>query len=156
MDKYNFEDLEVLVDKISKIRKKKILEEIRDIIINNNPNIQVTSNANGLFFHFHNLTQETYVKIDDVLKNYSNNKKKLHSDNLSSDYLYSNDDFPFENNPKLKYSNKEKNIIKRKMYDNAINDNNKLDNKNDNINDSDNTESNNEINSNIFIKKRQK
>ena len=143
---YTFDDLEKIVDKISKIRKKKYLEEIRDIIIENNPQIKITENANGLFFHFHNLTQETYSKINSLLKKISKVKKTYNVDHLSSEYIpYSNDDYLFSSDTKLKYSNREKNIIKRKIYDKEL----------QQVHQSDNNINNNIINdnSNIFIKK---
>ena len=163
VDIYSFEDLEKIVDKISKIRKKKYLEQIRDLIIENNPDIKVTENSNGLFFHFHNLSNETYIKINIFLKNISKAKKIYNSDQLSSEYIpYSNDDFPFDSDPKLKYSNREKNIIKRKIYDKELNghseeniDNNDLINLN-NINEAKSNIIVNNQNSNIFIKKSKK
>lgn len=146
---YSFEELEKMVDKISKIRKKKYLEGIRDIIIDNNPEIKITENANGLFFHFHNLTNETYSKINNLLKKISR-VKSSDSDHLSSEYIpYSNDEFLFSSDNRLKYSNKEKNIIKRKIYDKELN----------NIN-SDSEQASRVLvkteNSNIFIKKNKK
>lgn len=146
---FSFEELEKMADKISKIRKKKYLEEIRDIIIENNPNIKITENANGLFFHFHNLTNETYQKINIFLKKTSKLKKNSeNSDQLSSEYIpYSNEEFPFSTDSKLKYSNKEKNLIKRKIYDNEING----EEEGENLNDLKNNIVNE--NSNIFIKK---
>ncbi|ARF09229.1 hypothetical protein Catovirus_2_178 [Catovirus CTV1] len=139
---FSFEELEKLADKINKIRKKKYLEEIRDIIINNNPNIKITENSNGLFFHFHNLTDDTYSKINSFLKKINRAKRSLEtSDILSSEHMpYSNEENPFAADSKLKYSNKEKNLIKRKNYDNELN------GENGNPVDS-------QDNSNIFIKK---
>lgn len=146
--KYSFEELEKMADKISKIKKRKILEEIRDIIIKNNPNIKITENSNGLFFHFHNLSNETYDKINILIKKLTKSKKNSDSDQLSSEYIpYSNEEFPFNTTSKLKYSNKEKNLIKRKIYDSEINGENES---------TDDIKNENNQMSNIFIKKKTK
>lgn len=147
---YSFEDIEKIANKISKIRKKKILEKIRDIIIEYNPDIKITENTNGLFFHFHNLYTETYQKINILLNNINKtNKISDNSDQISSEInSYSNKENIFDSNSKIKYSNKEKKIIKRKKLYNIINGEEVRENfndiKNNIIND----------NSNIFIKKK--
>jgi len=127
----SYEEMEKLHNRISKIRKKKYLEEIRDIIVKYNPNIKITENSNGLYLCFQNLSNETYFKLSTYLKNLSKliNSKKSDTThlNISSDQLtQSTDDLPFENDPKLKYTNKERNILKRKHYDAEIKNNNNL------------------------------
>ena len=118
---YTFEDLAKLKNDIEKIKNKKFLTEIKNIIVSLNPDISITRNENGLYMHFHNLTPETYHSIKTYIKKYKNNNtiNKIESD--SSDcFTYSTVEYPFEGNSKLKYSNKEKNLIKRKQYDKEL------------------------------------
>lgn len=123
---YDFDDLEKLVNKISKIRKKIYLEKIRDIIIECNPNIKITENTNGLFFHFHNLTTETYDNISLLLKKIDKKKKSYDNDFVSTECPYRSSSIDNTFDTKIKYSNREKNIIKRKIYDQALDLNNSL------------------------------
>lgn len=146
--KYTFEDMEKINNDISKIKKKEYLENIRDIIIENNPNIKITENTNGLFVHFHNLTNNTYKELEKYIRNANNKKKKKKTDstNTLSEYVpYSTDEHTYCNDGKMKYTSKEKILMKRNMYYNEIN--------NVNIDD---TGDNNIESSDIFIKKNQK
>jgi hypothetical protein len=121
---FSFDDLEKIVDKISKIKNINQLTIIRDIIINNNPNLLVTENTNGLFMHFDNLTTDTYVQLNTFFKKISKAKiSKASNELLSSDSNTSQTvaEHQYTNNSKLKYSNKERNIIKRNLYDKEIN-----------------------------------
>lgn len=141
---YKFEDIQILADKISKIRNKKILERIRDTIVRYNKNIKITENTNGLFLRFHNLENETYIKLDNIIKKYNKTKKSRNlNSTISQEYMtQSSDPVLFSTDSRLKYSNKEKNIIKRKNYDKVI---------------SENTDSyiiKSDTASNIFIKKK--
>lgn len=141
---YTFEDLERLANRISKIKKKKYLENIRDIIISCNPNINITENSNGILLIFNGLRNDTYSKIHKYIKKYENEKlntitissspdmknqdgeniKEEHhnniSDNPSNDINKLSSDALFNGNSRLKYSNREKNIIKKKMYDKEL------------------------------------
>lgn len=130
---YSHEKKRKLAERISKSRKRDMVE-IFKIIYEDNKNI--TENQNGLFMLFHKLNDTTYHKIELYLKSV-NKKKTIEEQNRSSENCekkeyrpYIKDDFVEQEqlNPKLKYSNKEKNIIKRQRYDNQLN--------NDNINES--------------------
>lgn len=141
---YKFEDIQILADKISKIRNKKILERIRDTIVRYNKNIKITENTNGLFLRFHNLENETYIKLDNIIKKYNKTRKSRNlNSTISQEYMtQSSDPVLFSTDSRLKYSNKERNIIKRKNYDKVI---------------SENTDSyiiKSDTASNIFIKKK--
>lgn len=149
--KYSFEDMEKIVDSISKIKKKSYLEKIRDIIIDNNPNIKITENTNGLFFHFDNLTNNTYKEIEIYIRKISKKKKHTENSNTLSEYIpYSTDEYVFNKNGtrefatllqngKMKYTSKEKVLMKRNIYYSEISSGN------EDINNSD-----------IFIKKNSK
>ena len=87
-------------------------------------------NVNGLFLFFHTLEDPTYHEIDAFLKSLAKKKSADDSATISDtksdtkEYTsYTKSDFPDQEslNSKLKYSNKEKNIIKRQRYDDYIN-----------------------------------
>ena len=141
--KYSFEDMERIVDNISKIKKKVYLEKIRDIVIENNPNIKITENTNGLFFHFDNLTNNTYKEIEKYIKKISKKKKNSDSNTLSEYVPYSTDEYTLRDS-KIKYTGKEKVLMKRNIYYNELSDNNS------------NNDGNIIGNSDIFIKKSTK
>lgn len=144
---YSFEEMETLINKITRIKKKKNLEEIRDIIISCNPSISVTENSNGIFMHFNKLKNETYHMLNKYMKNYQKEKDELSNSNKISDNCdslqlsdISSDDMKtkstdkdknniskegkYIHNSRLKYNNKEKNIIKRKIYDKELQESN--------------------------------
>jgi hypothetical protein len=142
---YSHKKKEKLANKVSKIKRKKDLVNIFKII--NGENDNVTENNNGLFLFFHNLQYETYIKLENYLNhmnNSSNSDNNSDNNNSYSDELsfkkeykpYSIDEFPSQRNfsPKLKYSNKEKNLIKRQRYDDNINNENNNNNNNNSNN----------------------
>lgn len=124
---FTFDDLEKLVDRISKLKTNDHRETIRDIIKKHNPDLNMTENKNGLWMHFDNLNNQTYVDIYAFLKKISKAKSvKVMTDVASSDSITAQtpDDQQYGmTNSKLKYSNRERNIIKRNMYDKEINGN---------------------------------
>jgi hypothetical protein len=128
---FTFEEMEKLAHRISKIKNKNNLEAVRDIILTCNPGLSVTQNTNGLFMCFHNLTNETYNKLSTYIKKIKVNSNSLSDTSENAEYKpYTSNEYPFEGNAKLRYSNKEKNLIKRKMYDKQI----KINNQDNNIN----------------------
>jgi hypothetical protein len=124
---YSYEDMVKLRNEIHKIKNKDILLAIKNIIIDNNPSHSITKNENGLYLCFHNLIPETYSKISSYIKS-SNKTSKLNSNKSENDNITTdvNNSPTFDTRSKLKYSNKEKSLIKRKIYDNEL--------KNQNIN----------------------
>jgi hypothetical protein len=148
---YSFEQKEKLARRIQKLKKEKHFFDIQDIITKHNPDINITTNPSGHFMYFQNLRFETYYAIEKYIKKVtmgqflsetsetystqntqSDSRKTYLSDSVSEtpknkDSLiddikkYSSEDEPFSTNPKLKYSNREKNLIKRKNYDKQIN-----------------------------------
>ncbi len=86
--------------------------------------------------HFDKLNAHTYKKIDDYLKNLKNNKCKILAttsetslSDKSDSHPYSNDEYSSHHAsmPKLKLSNKERNLLNRKKYDKAISEYNESD-----------------------------
>jgi hypothetical protein len=123
---YSYEKRKRLADKISKIKRKEHLVKVLEIIYQDNKDI--SENDNGLFLFFHKLNNGTYHKIDLFLRSIS--KKKTSDENISettSDKKefssYIKNEFPDQEklDPKLKYSNKEKNLIKRQRYTEHLN-----------------------------------
>lgn len=140
---YSHKKKEKLANRISKIKRKKELVKIFEIIRNENDT--VTENNNGLFMYFHNLKYDTYIKIEKylalldkqilhysdntIISEDSQNNNCTNTDTAQKEYKpYTTDDFPSQRefSPKLKYSNKEKNLIKRQRYDDNINSENNI------------------------------
>jgi len=104
-----------LADRISKLKKKEQFVAVYEII--HEDNNKVTENQNGLFLLFDKLDNSTYYKIDIYLQSLTKSKyQDTHQLKKYSSYVL--DEFPDQEklNSKLKYSNTEKNIIKRQRY----------------------------------------
>ncbi len=177
---YSYEDIEKLSQKIQKIKRKKNLEDIRDIIINNNPELNVTENSNGIYLCFNQLSNDTFLKVDKYVKKYFENEanKKISTDmaititstvteddnNKVTSYIQEN--YLYDDNSRLKFSNKEKNLIKKRLYDKALKINSEVNDyekniKSDSLNTSDlattsTIKNDKQINSSIFMKKNKK
>ncbi len=177
---YSYEDIEKLSPKIQKIKRKKNLEDIRDIIINNNPELNVTENSNGIYLCFNQLSNDTFLKVDKYVKKYFENEanKKISTDmaititstvteddnNKVTSYIQEN--YLYDDNSRLKFSNKEKNLIKKRLYDKALKINSEVNDyekniKSDSLNTSDlattsTIKNDKQINSSIFMKKNKK
>jgi hypothetical protein len=134
MNTYSHEQKEKLARKINKIKNKQKLIDILKIIQKDELYGGITENDNGLFMLFHKLNDETYFKIEKILKknikttsdnpNTEPYTDSAHTESYNENTItsYSADNYQFDNQSRLKYSNKEKNIIKRKLYDDALND----------------------------------
>jgi hypothetical protein len=123
---YSFEQKERLARRIQKLRKPKYFRDIENIITAHNPDLDITTNPSGKFMYFQNLKTETYI----ALEKYVNKILKLKTISETSDSIsttmtpeitkYSDDNE--EADLMLKYSNKERNLIKRKLYDASMHD----------------------------------
>lgn len=128
MNNYSHEQKEKLARKINKIKNKNKLVDILKLIQKDDAYSGVTENNNGLFMLFHKLSDETYVKIEKFIKKMNKNNPDdmdpLSTENVTTESIttYSTDNYPFESQSRLKYSNREKCIIKRKLYNDALND----------------------------------
>jgi hypothetical protein len=130
MTEFTFEQKKKLKDQIEKVRNKKDSFEILKIIQDNNESCKTRESNKKTLLFFHNFTNKTYHKLDDYItalkkKRKANSNKDSNLSDTMSDYKpYSADDFPSQNgfSPNLRFSNREKNIIKRKIYDSEIND----------------------------------
>lgn len=125
---YNFEDKKVIARRIEKLCEtpnKKELEKICDIIVEHNPNIQITSTNNGIFIEFHNLKNETYISLQKYFDSFNTtntcNTDSCEKNDSQSEYKpYVTEEYPYEDISKLRFNNKEKNMLKKQKYNNAI------------------------------------
>jgi len=134
---YSFEKKKILATKISQMSNKDNLKKIKKIIIDNNSSVQATKNSYGSLMYFHNYTNETYLLIEELITQIEketleriNSMSSCLSENvLSSDVL---SDEEVDSTPKMKYTNKEKRLIKRQKYENVISKTNNEQNKTNN------------------------
>jgi len=123
MNNYTYEQKEKLARRINKIKNKQKLIDILKIIQKDPSYDGMTENNNGIFMLFHKLTNDTYYKIEKYLKkNFNTTSDDPFTDSQSINMDSYTNDFDLDNQSKFKYSNKEKCIIKRKLYNNALND----------------------------------
>lgn len=120
---FTFEKKKKLADKISNLKRKEDIIKIFEIIYEHDKNI--TETQNGLFMIFNDLSDAVYHKIDLYLKSITKKQSSPISENLSEKkefVSYVKNEFPDQEqfNPKLKYNNREKNIIKRQRYEKMI------------------------------------
>ena len=129
---YPYDKKKRLAKKISQLKKKEDMVKILEIIYADNKNI--TENQNGLFMFFDKLNDSTYHKIDLYLRSIV--KKKISEEESSEKNkftTYAKNEFSdtivnhVSDNPKMKYSNREKNIIKRQRYSEQLNSENNTD-----------------------------
>lgn len=122
---FSHKQKKLLAKKISDIEKKHHILNICEIIKNDSSHKEVTENNNGVFMHFQNLNNETYIKIEQYIENISitnASSTPLSSDDVYTPYSYDEYNIQPNSSSKIKYSNKEKNIIKRKRYDQLLED----------------------------------
>jgi len=146
--KYDYAKKTELVKKINKIKKKEYLFNIFKIITSSSKDY--TENTNGVFIFFHNLDNEVYEKIENYvnniyklhrknssLKNIINSElsdnlmifsETINEDSIESSQIKNNDPYNNNYNKDTKelnknLSNKEKMIIKRKKYEEYLNQN---------------------------------
>ena len=115
-----------LVKKINKIKKKEYLIEIFKILTSETNDY--SDNNNGVFIFFHNLSDDTYEKVE----SYVNNIYKLHKQINTSANIFNSElsdinqniseTIEISNNDK-NLSNKEKMIMRRKKYEEYLNHN---------------------------------
>ena len=128
---YSFEKKKKLAARISDMRDKDTLRKIRDIIFTENPDINAKKSSGGYLMYFQNYTVNTYIKIEKYLNKLDAEKleKITRSITENSDHpmvsseadMYgSNIDYTVSRS-KLKYSNKERRLIKRTQYEKCVN-----------------------------------
>ena len=130
MESYSVEDKEKLAKKIGKIKNKTHLKNILKMIKQDENIGKITKNSNGVFVMFHMVSNDTCNKINNyIIKSHRQTTSEC---SASSDMFYSDSCQYSETNETIsgiekinyddvKLSNEEKNIIKRRMYDDAVN-----------------------------------
>ena len=108
----NNEKKEQLSRTISKIEDAQHLKNILDIIIDNNKDINITENENGIYLFFHNLKTPTYKLLIEYIKN----NKCLTSPKINKKYFEYDNNKYYESKKKLKFTNMEMEIIKKCQY----------------------------------------
>jgi hypothetical protein len=127
---FTLDDKKKLKEKIEKLHTRELIEKIKNIILKNNPQLSYTKNSSGVLLFFHNLTNETYEKIEFILRKHEAEKIKtieILSDEKSSitiEQVSNLKELPQNNN---RLSSLEKNIIKKKDYYDKLKEENNCD-----------------------------
>lgn len=128
-EEYSFERKKKLAARISDMRDKDTLRKIRDIIFAENPEVSARKSSNGYLMYFQNYNDETYHKIEKFLNKLERDKLEKQTRSitetseqmlLSSEADDPNTDYTVSRT-RLRYSNREKRLIKRRQYENIIN-----------------------------------
>lgn len=129
-----------LANRIQNIKSKNDIKEIKKLILENNPELDTTTNTNGLFLRFQKLSSETYPKIKKFLDTRDKQEKikELQSEVLDSEALSEEIKFLTETSDakmskKYRLTNEETNLINRIKYEKNIEENAKGDDNNTDI-----------------------
>ena len=117
--KYNYHFKIELMNKIKKIKKKEILVKIFMIITEETK--VYTQNENGIFLFFHNLSDNTYEKLNTYIDSiYHMYLKKQNNDILDSYKPFMTEKNNVINNIISEISTHEKHLIKKKQYNDYL------------------------------------
>lgn len=119
-NQYNIEDIKKILLKIEGLKERKYIEKVKKIIFDENPDISTTKKSSGVLLFFHNLTQETYKKLESFFNKLENEKINKITSTLSESYDKTLSDIDTTSNSKIKLSNAEKKLIKKKEYHKEI------------------------------------
>ena len=112
-----------LARRINELRSIDEKTAIYNIIVDNE-NIDTRESNNKVLMLFNKLSDTTYKKIDKYINKLDKIKAGDSTNTINTDdYIpYVNDEFPSQKDfsPKLKYSNKERTLIKRKRFDEKL------------------------------------
>lgn len=119
---YTFEEKERLSRRIQKLKKNRYYQQVEKIIIKYNPDISITATPSGKYMYFHNLTNMTYLVLDKYINRVSINQPQSAKspDNGYTSEITKFSDADISVSTGIKFSNKERNLIKRKIYDNTM------------------------------------
>ncbi len=130
-DEYKIDDIKKILKRIETVKERQYIEKIKDIIITENPDISFTKKSSGILLFFHNLSQNTYKRLDLFFEKLESEKLNTISATFSESNNLSNSDDSNNSNvydsPHVKLSNSEKKILKKKEYHKQINNTNKDD-----------------------------
>lgn len=121
--KFSHKQKKLLAKRISELEKKNDVLKVCEII-KSDPTLAnscegITENSNGVFMYFQNLSDATYLGIEEYINNII---VPVSSDENKNYIPYAHDEYSLQPNMglKLKYSNKEKNLLKRRRYDQSL------------------------------------
>ncbi len=119
---YKIDDIKKILSKIENLKEKSHFEKVKEIIYKENPNIETTKKSSGTLMFFHNLSQNTYKKLDMYFTKLENFKINTITSTISESNEKTLSDIPDNNlsEPTIKLSNAEKKIIKKKEYHKQI------------------------------------
>jgi hypothetical protein len=129
---FSIEKKKRLAEKIEKITEKKYLLEIRNIIIQNNPTLEITKNNNGLFMKFQSLSDKTYDEIEKLINKINKHRIKISlSEDIpdekksseSGDKAIITETLPKRSHDvskKLRLTNTENQILNRRKYEKEL------------------------------------
>ena len=142
MSEYPHSKKKKLVEKIEKLTERKDLLKVKDIIFEHNPDLSSVKNATGILLYFHKLTVPTYQALEKFLnkkllkecaksvKNINTMESVVSSEmNVSSTGKSTGTGSGSKKKKSKKkegyrYSNKEKNIMRRNNYEKTLNEQN--------------------------------
>lgn len=119
-DTYDIDDIKKILAKIESLKEKKHIEKVKKIIFDENPNISTTKKSSGILLFFHNLTQETYRKLNAFFIKLESEKINKLTSTISDSCERTCSDLNLNTTKKIKLSNAEKKIIKKKEYHREI------------------------------------
>lgn len=136
---YKIDDIKKILKNIEALNERKHIEKVKKIIFDENPNLSTTKKSSGILLFFHNLTQDTYKKLDLFFDKLETDKIVKITNKLSESYEKTLSDIDTESNQfaysvhvakssesppskssQIKLSNAEKKLIKKKEYHNEI------------------------------------
>lgn len=138
-EEFSFERKKKMAAKISTMTNTDQLRKIRDIIFSENQNVSARKNNEGYLMYFQNYTNETYYKIEKYLNRVEKEKleKQTRALTETSDHILSSEDPQFKDGhsqvtfsqgdtdytlsrSRLRYSNTERRLMKRRDYEKKI------------------------------------
>ncbi len=126
---FSFDKKKKLAAKISNMTNKDHLKKIKDIIFAENPDIIARKSDRGYLMYFQNYSNNTYYKIEKFINRIDLEKIEKHTKTItknSDQLVLSSEDHSTDyilSKSRLRYSNHEKRLIKRRQYEKLINEN---------------------------------
>jgi len=118
---YKIEDIRKILSKIENLKDRKHIEKVKKIIFDENPDVSTIKKSSGVLLFFHNLTQDTYKKLELFFCKLETEKISRIATTLTESCDRTLSDIDSEKNePRIKLSNAEKKLIKKKEYHKEI------------------------------------
>jgi hypothetical protein len=127
-ESFTFEGKYKLAERIRKLVNKKDLQQIKNIIEGNNPDLSFMKNSNGYFMQFQNLSDDTYAALTKFLDKLDKKKQKEieseileNSEALTEEITGLTDDTSEKTvSKKLRLTNTESHILNRVKYEKEL------------------------------------